>query len=114
MFRLCGPRNFGPLKWPMWSGLSAIHTSVSRAMSATYFLKSEVLRNAVTQTRSAVHFASIFSTPDLADSEGKVHRATALRPSVGVPGVPGSSILQHPRRPNVPTPSLVLLLSLES
>lgn len=46
--RLYGPRNFGPLKWIMWSGISAIQTSVSQAMSAAYLRKSDLSRNAVT------------------------------------------------------------------
>lgn len=29
-----GPRNRSPLKWIMWSGASAIQTSVSQAMAA--------------------------------------------------------------------------------
>ena len=43
-----GPRNFGPLKWIMWPGFSAIQTSVSHATSAAYWRKSARVRKAVT------------------------------------------------------------------
>ena len=50
-----GPRNRSPLRWMRWSGDSAIHTSVSQAMSQAkrrYVLQS---RNAVTKTTPTVH-----------------------------------------------------------
>jgi|GEM_PF-1971907 len=43
-----GPKNLSPLKCTKWSGLSAIQTSVSHAISAMNFLNFALSKNAVT------------------------------------------------------------------
>src|SRR5512136_999856 len=49
-----GPRKRSPLKWIMWSGESATHTSVSHAISLKCFRRARRSRNAVTNTKPAL------------------------------------------------------------
>ncbi len=55
-----GPKNFPPLKWTKWSGLSAVQTSVSQAISLIYFLKFCFEVNTVKKINSALQFLSAF------------------------------------------------------